>query len=143
MNLSHGCSTSTSGSTIISVTDDDGGDIVGLLNAGKLFRLFLHRVRQGPLALSEGDLIGAKRASWTFIKDAEFQALPPCRFKAEIIGLVTLSDLRGYCPGGPFCAYHWTGTYMLARSRKQYEDERGCGLLSEGRQKRSGKSRKK
>ncbi len=78
------------------VTDDDGGDIVGLLHTRECVQLAsgTERVKSHFRPLSEGDLIGANASILGFIKDVDSK---PCRLivsESEIIGLVTLSDLQ-------------------------------------------------
>ena len=78
------------------VTNDDGGDIVGLLHTRECaqYASGTERVKRHFQPLSEGDLIGANASILDFIKDADSK---PCRLivsESEIIGLVTLSDLQ-------------------------------------------------
>ena len=122
------------------VTDDDGGEIVGLLNAGKLVQSSscIGHVSDRFWHLSEGDLIGANASILDFIKDADSK---PCRLvvsKSEIIGLVTLSDLQRLpVRAALFALITGLERTMAGAISKQYEDENEwCGLLSEGRRKK-------
>ena len=78
------------------VTNDDGGDIIGLLHTRECVQYASGTERVGGhfQPLSEGDLIGANASILDFIKEADSR---PCRLivsESEIIGLVTLSDLQ-------------------------------------------------
>lgn len=122
------------------VTNDDGGDIVGLLHTRECARYAsrTERVKGHFRPLSEGDLIGVNASILDFIKDADSK---PCRLivsESEIMGLVTLSDLQRLpVRAALFALITGLERTMAGAISEQYKDENEwCGLLSEGRRKK-------
>ena len=122
------------------VTNDDGGEIVGLLHARECVQHAsgTERVREHFRPLSEGDLIGANASILDFIKDADSK---PCRLvvsESEIMGLVTVSDLQRLpVRVALFALITGLERTMAGAIRKKYTaDKDWLRLLSEGRQKK-------
>ena len=108
------------------VTNDDGGDIVGILHTRECVQHAsgTGRVSEHFRPLSERDLIGTDASILDFIKDADSK---PCRLivsESEIIGLVTLSDLQRLpVRAALFALITGLERTMTGAISKQYEDD--------------------
>ena len=114
------------------VTNDDRGDIVGLLHTRKYaqYASGTERVKRHFQPLSEGDLIGANASILDFIKDADSK---PCRLivsESEIIGLVYfVRPPEVTCPRGPFLrsSPDWNAQWRTRLEKSIQPIKIGCG----------------
>ena len=122
------------------VTNDDGGDIVGLLHAQECVQHAsgAERVREHFRPLSEGDLIGANASILDFIRDADSKPRRLIVSESEIMGLVTVSDLQRLpVRVALFALVTGLERTMAGAISKQYEDEnKWWELLSERRREK-------
>ena len=122
------------------VTNDDGGEIVGLLHARECAQHAsgTECVREHFRPLSEGDLIGANASILDFIRDADSKPRRLIVSESEITGLVTVSDLQRLpVRVALFALVTGLERTMAGAISKQYEDENEWReLLSERRREK-------